>query len=240
MQRRHGTLTEATPLCSTNGRERYDPAAGPFERIFQVRSLRLTVHRGKPLENQFGCPAHTPAAGSASPDAQTQAKEFGSSTTAGSAELTPGPKPQPDGTSLRNGNDLSPRHRGEALGTNNSPGLHPPAGRVQAPHAHHQFQSGSQSVLGRLQQSTVGTPDAHALGDADQHAIPPAQDGDTSVLVGLARQSLAQTTLLWQVAPRALDHAFTKEHTHRLEDFACQGRQTQRDTHRASQRTHAR
>jgi hypothetical protein len=95
-------------------------------------------------------------------------------------------------------------------------------------------------VLGRLQQSTVGTPDAHALGDADQHAIPPAQDGDTSVLVGLARQSLAQTTLLWQVAPRALDHAFIKEHTHRLEDFACQGRQTQRDTHRASQRTHAR
>jgi hypothetical protein len=44
-------------------------------------------------------PAHTPAAGSASPDARTQAKEFGSSSTAGSAEPTPGPKtsnPLPD------------------------------------------------------------------------------------------------------------------------------------------------
>jgi hypothetical protein len=44
-------------------------------------------------------PVHTPATGTASPDAQTLAKEFGSSKTAGSAEPTHGPKtanPLPD------------------------------------------------------------------------------------------------------------------------------------------------
>ncbi|CAB3801150.1 hypothetical protein LMG28138_04952 [Pararobbsia alpina] len=49
---------------------------------------------GQAQQNEIAArsPAHTPAAGSASPDAATQAKEFGSSTTASSAEPTLGPK----------------------------------------------------------------------------------------------------------------------------------------------------
>ncbi|CAB3806594.1 DUF3005 domain-containing protein [Pararobbsia alpina] len=49
---------------------------------------------GQAQQNEIAArsPAHTPAAGSASPDAATLAKEFGSSTTASSAEPTFGPK----------------------------------------------------------------------------------------------------------------------------------------------------
>jgi hypothetical protein len=49
---------------------------------------------GQAQQNEIAArsPVHTPAAGSQSPDARTQAKEFGSTTAAGSAEPTPGPK----------------------------------------------------------------------------------------------------------------------------------------------------
>ncbi|MBT2794683.1 DUF3005 domain-containing protein [Paraburkholderia strydomiana] len=49
---------------------------------------------GQAQQNEMAArsPAHTPATGSASPDAETLAREFGSTKTAGSAEPTPGPK----------------------------------------------------------------------------------------------------------------------------------------------------
>jgi hypothetical protein len=80
--------------CSgLRGTERAADIAHPDRGVPNGRSSDMQNAEDNPTQKQQNemaakSPVHTPAAGTASPDAHTQAKEFGSSSNAGAAEPT--------------------------------------------------------------------------------------------------------------------------------------------------------